>query len=240
MKRLLALLVVLLLVFYVAWPGWTGYQISSAIKARDSATLERKISFADVRASLKPTAVQKIGQLADQIAQQGRPINAALASQLKSSDLAMRVADTALEQLVTAPNLIRVVNDGGALKDSAERLFREQVGKVGGIQGLGGGAIQLPGGLGQINIPGLGPKPSASPVSTVPSDSKPAPGGTTVGGGGEHPGFGYANVKHFGFVGPLGFEIGVAKDAKASEADVIVEMRFVGSDWRVVGVRPRI
>ncbi len=36
------------------------------------------------------------------------------------------------------------------------------------------------------------------------------------------------------------FEIGVAKDAKAAESDVLVEMRFVGGDWRVVGVKPKI
>ena len=41
-------------------------------------------------------------------------------------------------------------------------------------------------------------------------------------------------------LGPLAFEVGVAKDAAATESDVVVEMRFVGGDWRVVGVKPRI
>ena len=54
------------------------------------------------------------------------------------------------------------------------------------------------------------------------------------------PSFGYANIKRFSFLGPLAFEVGVAKDAAATESDVVVEMRFVGGDWRVVGVKPRI
>ena len=66
MKRLIAVVVLLLLGFYVAWPGWSGYQIATAIKARDSATLERKILFADVRETLKPLAVQKVGEVYDQ------------------------------------------------------------------------------------------------------------------------------------------------------------------------------
>ena len=53
-------------------------------------------------------------------------------------------------------------------------------------------------------------------------------------------GFGLANVKHFSFLGPLAFEIGVAKEATATDSDVITEMRFVDGDWRVTGVRPKL
>lgn len=262
MKRLIALIVLLLLVFYVAWPGWTGYQIAGAIKARDNATLERKIAFPEVRESLRPMAVQRVGEIYDQQLQgQVGPAGAAIVNQIKA-DVVPKIVDTALTQLVTAPNLIRVVSDGGTLKENAERILKEQIGKIGlpGIGNISGaagggaasgggvplpGGIKLPGGLaeiaGKMNIPGV-----------------PGMGGSVGGGGGTGGGggagksapaaapagapasFGYANVKRFGFLGPLAFEIGVAKDATATVPDVVVEMRFVGGDWRVVGVKPRI
>lgn len=252
MKRLIALAVLLLLGFYVAWPGWTAYQVAGALKAKDQATLERKIAFADVRESLKPATVQKIGEFYDQLKQQVGPLGSVVAGNIKS-DVGAAVADQALKQLVTAPNLIRVVSEGGTLKQNAERILQEQIGKIGGLPGLGGlgglggqsggaaggggmqlpGGVQLPGGIkipGGIQIPGMGGgAPKAEPVAqTQPSAAADAPS------------YGFSNLKRFGFLGPLAFEIGFAKDPKATVSDVLVEMRFVGGDWRVVGVKPRV
>ena len=246
MKRLIAIVVLLLLGFYVAWPGWSGYQIATAIKARDNATLERKIAFADVRETLKPLAVQKVGEVYDQqLKAQAGPAGAAILNQIKA-DVVPKIVDTALIHLVTAPNLIRLVNDKGAIKENAERILKEQVGKI-GLPGLGGGSaagggasIQLPGGLGQfagkLGIPGVGG--GGGKVEPAAPPAAPAPVATEANA--PPPSFGYANIKRFSFLGPLAFEVGVAKDAAATESDVVVEMRFVGGDWRVVGVKPRI
>ena len=247
MKRLIALIVLVILAFYVAWPGWTGYQVATAIKARDSATLERKISFNDVRESLKPATMQKIGEVYETLRAQAGPAGAAIVAQIKA-DVVPKITDTALTHLVTAPNLIRVVNDGGSLKQNAERILDEQVGKI-GLPGLGGipgrpGGVQLPGGIGQIagkmgidlkQVPGLGGGAAKSEApATTPVPATPGASDTP------HAGFGIANIKRFRLLGPLAFEIGVAKDATAAEHDVLVEMRFVDGDWRVVGVRPRV
>ncbi len=264
MKRLIALLVVFLLGFYVAWPGWNGYQIASALKAKDSATLERKIAFADVRGTLKPIAVDKVGEIYDrQLKGQVGPAGAAIVNQIKA-DVVPKIVDTALAQLVTAPNLIRVVTDGGTLKENAERILDEQVRKIGlpgiggismpGATGAGGGSaaggnVQLPGGIklpgglggfgdiaGKMNIPGVpglgGGAPGPAPVAT----SSPASAASAA----PPASFGLGNIKRFGFLGPLAFELGVAKDAAASQPDVTLEMRFLGGDWRIVGVKPRI
>lgn len=246
MKRLIGLLVLVLLGFYVAWPAWTGYQIANALKAKDTATLERKILFDDVRVSLRPAALQKVGEFYDK-----SPLGGAVMGNIKN-DVAPTIADSALKALVTAPNLIRIVHDGKNLKDSAESILSEQIAKIGGLPGLGGGSggggggglgglggiklpggIQLPGGLGgmaeKMGIPGLGggaPKQEA-PVATTTTNAPP-------------PSYGLGNLKRFGFLGPLAFEVGVAKDASAAGPDVVVEMRFVNGDWRVVGVKPRI
>ena len=252
MKRLIALLVLVLVGFYGAWPAWNGYQISQAIKAKDSATLDGKISFTDVRESLKPIAIQKVGEVYDQqLKAQVGPAGASIVAQIKN-DVVPKIVEQALATLVTAPNLIRVVNDGGSMKENAERILKEQVSKIGlpgigGIAGMGGnrggvaagGAIKLPGGLadlaGKIGIPGLGgaapaapaPEPAVAPSAAPAPDKPPAA-------------FGLSNVKRFMPLGPLAFEVGVAKDAAARESDVVVEMRFVGGDWRVVAVKPRI
>ena len=256
MKRLITLAVLLLLGFYVAWPGWTGYQVASAIKAKDSATLERKISFPDVRETLKPAAIQKLGEAYDQAAP-SIPGAAATLNSIKA-DVVPKLTDQALNTLVTAPNLIRVVSEAGPLKESAERILREQIAKLGGLPGLGGlgglgggggggtagGGVQIPGGLGQLagkmgidpgklaGIPGLGggaPKADPTPAPAAPAAGAAPP-----------PSYGIANIKRFSFLGPLAFEIGVAKDPNATLPDVVVEMRFVGGDWRVVGVKPRV
>lgn len=244
MKRLLALLVLVLLAFYVAWPGWTGYRISNAIKAKDAAALEASVAFPEVRESLKPAAVQKLGEIYDQqLKSQVGPTGASIVNQIKA-DVIPKIVDNALTQVVTAPNLIRVVSGHGTLKENAERILREEVGKT-GLPGISGGSgaggiklpagIKLPGGLGEIvggvRIPGLGGAGGGAGADTGSVKQEPA---------GEPRGFGVGNVKRFGFLGPLAFEIGIAKDAKASEADVNVEMRFVGGDWRVVAVRPRL
>ena len=54
MRKLLFLPLGLLLVFYVAWPAWSIYQIYDALEKNDATTLEGKIDFPSVRESLKP------------------------------------------------------------------------------------------------------------------------------------------------------------------------------------------
>lgn len=254
MKRLIALLVLVLVAFYGAWPAWNGHQISQAIKAKDAATLERKISFSDVRDSLKPLAIQKVGEVYDQqLKAQVGPAGASIVNQIKN-DVVPKIVDQALASLVTAPNLIRVVNDGGSIKENAERILKEQVSKIGlpgigGIPGIGnirggsaaGGSVKLPGGLaelaGKIGIPGLGaPAPSTSPAPAAEKEAAPATAGVAT----APPKFSYSNIKRFAVIDPLAFEVGVARDQAAKDPDVVVEMRFVGGDWRVMAVRPRI
>ena len=73
------------------------------------------------------------------------------------------------------------------------------------------------------------------PVEKAP-DPKPAPADGTA----ARKPFGMANIKSFSFNGPLGYSIGIAKDATASVADITADLSFTGGDWKVVGIRPRI
>jgi len=132
MKKLWALIIVLLLLaFYGVWPIWSTYQIYSAVKTKDAATLERKIDFPDVRVSLRDAATKKIAELYDR-PQNQLPSSPVLIARIKH-DAALRIVDAALENLVTADNLIRITSEGGQLREGVERMLRDQI--------IGGGDI---------------------------------------------------------------------------------------------------
>jgi hypothetical protein len=238
MKRLLLLVVVLLLGFYVAWPGWSAYQIDGAIKAKDAETLERKIDFPSVRVSLRPAFTQKVSEIYDLQLKQAGGTGAVIGGQLKG-DIIPGMVDVLLVALVTPQNLIRVAHEGGQLKESLDRLLGEELGRTSRLPGMGGGSgqttggLQLPGGLGnlgdlagKIGIGGKKPESAPAPKAAAPAAAPPS--------------YGLDNLKVFNIVGPLAFEIGVAKDKAATEPDVTAEMRFTGLDWRVTAVRPRL
>lgn len=60
MKRILALAVIAIAGFYVAWPAWSGYVIRDAIQSKDTARLAAKVDFDRVQASLRPTVTRKV------------------------------------------------------------------------------------------------------------------------------------------------------------------------------------
>jgi hypothetical protein len=214
MKTLLPVIVVVILAaFYVAWPAWSGYQIYDAIKTKDAAPLERKIDFPSVRVSLLSAAKEKTSEL--YVPPQTGPSSPILVERLRQEAVA-RIVEGSLGVLVTADNLIRVTSESGPLKDSVERMLRDQI--------IRGGKITHNTGAGSIG----GSK--RDPVVRTVSSEQPGP----------VPSYGFRNVKHFGMVGPFRFAIGVAKDASASEPDVTVEISFTGLDWKVTAVRPRL
>jgi hypothetical protein len=213
MKKLsAAILVLLLLAFYVLWPSWSVYQIYSAVKTKDAETLARKIDFPAVRASLRNAAVEKVSELYDR--PQGQlPSSPVLVARIKQ-EAASRIVDASLARLVTADNLIRITSEGGQLKEGVERILRDHI-TVGDIAGRAD--------------PGAGGGKAGSVIRTIaPEGERPAPS------------YGLRNVKSFGMLSPLRFEIGVAKYATAKEADLTAELSFTGTDWKLTAVRPRL
>jgi len=43
MKRVIALVIVVLLAFYVGWPAWSGYQLKAALDRKDVATVAQQV-----------------------------------------------------------------------------------------------------------------------------------------------------------------------------------------------------
>lgn len=52
--------------------------------------------------------------------------------------------------------------------------------------------------------------------------------------------FGVGNIKHFGFLGPLAMEAGIARDADAELPDLTARLTFQDFDWKVTHLTPRI
>lgn len=266
MKRLIFLGILAVFGFYAAWPAYTAYQIHQGLKSGNAAQLSSKIDFEKVRSSLRPTIEREADMtLSDTLAKAGSA-GAALAPGLKEKILPGLVERT-LTALVTPDVLIRFYRERGSAKDRMKRIVMDEAGKMGGIAGLGGGlggllgaagakpeggkAAEL-GGIGSVGaladklgggngLGGLfGKKPQEAPA-TPPQPASAAEKSASPEESADKapPAYGLSNIKGFGFDGPLGLRLGIAKDAAASEPDLTAHMAFTGFDWKLVGLVPR-
>jgi len=259
MKRLLLLIVLLGLGFYVAWPAWSGYQIKSALETGDAETLRNKIDFVSVRESLRPAASHHAeGMMSDALQQAGGPVSNILDDDAKAA-LLPKIVDTTLNRVVTPQNLIRISRHGGTIKDAVAKIVKEQMsGSLGGLAGLSKlGKVKIGGqdgdagtdldigglvggivgaatggkksGLGDLFGDGSKKRQTAVAPDPAPKQQKTA----------KKRKFSLDNIKTFGLAGPLGLQLGVAQDPKAKQADITAEMGFRGFDWKLVALRPK-
>jgi Protein of unknown function (DUF2939) len=252
MKRLIALAVLLLVGFYVAWPAWSGYQIHKSIGAKNTGLLESKIDFPSVRTSLRPVVAAKITDGLEKFQAQAGPAGAMILSQLKG-DMVPKIVETTLGSVVNAETVMRIATEGGSFKENLEKIMREQLGRS-GLPTAGGGSAGgatvpglpggLPGGVGSAMGDLLGkigrPK---SPVRDVTNEEpKTAPVAETAPGDQTKASakFSLANIKTFKLNGPFSYVVGVAKDPAATEADVTAEISFTGGDWKITGLVPKL
>jgi hypothetical protein len=265
MKRLIALVIVVLLAFYVGWPAWSGYQLKAALDRKDVATVERKIDFPSVRKSLEPVVVREVSNGMDGYLAQLGPLAGVLGPLLKNQ-YGPKVAEATLNTLITPENIIKLYAEKDDARSAAERIVMEELNKPGGLfSGLFGGVaskdgspsvadkMKLPGGfsekLGGIldqaaGASGGGQPPDIKAVITkIIEDArakraakpKTEAAAPAAGAGG---GFGVANIKRLGFNGPLAMEVGVAASGTAQKADVLAEMAFRGADWKLTRIVP--
>lgn len=139
MRKLILLIWLALLGFYVAWPAWTGYQIRQAFETEDAALLESKVDFPSVRTSLKPVLAAEAEAYLERLKRDVGPLGGLLSGQIKG-ELTGRLVETAVSSAITPPNVIRMVRDGRSVKQSLEKVMVDQAGAGGGLRlpGLGG------------------------------------------------------------------------------------------------------
>ncbi len=254
MGKILALAVLCLLGFYVAWPAYTGVQIKSALDTNNAPLLASKIDFDLLRESLKPAVTAEADKAATAAIQQGGGLgggagggaNGALLQQLKTQLLPAAV-DKLLVDVVTPETVLRLNREGGDYKTTLTQIIAEKMGGASLGNFLGGAAKPGAGGVGDL-IGSIGkatgvdpaqaiggllrgsaqPTPTAPPASTAPAVSVSPKRSVSL-----------ANVKTFAVSGPLAFSVGVAKDAAATLPDVTADIAFTGFDWKLVGLRPR-
>jgi hypothetical protein len=245
MLRIIGLLCVVLMAFYGVWPAYSGYRIKSALQTENAELLASKIDFDAVRVSLKPAVTAEVEKAMTGALQQGGGQNEALLKQLKTQ-MMPAVVDGALATIVTPESMLRIYRERD-IKKTVAAIVAEKLGG-GGAAGLGGllGGGDTVSQLGKVAeaagidpgkvLGGLFGKKAAPPVAVPSSVAAPATPTTTA----PASSFGMANVKSFGVTGPLGFSVGVSKDAATATPDVVADMAFTGGDWKIVGVRPRI
>ena len=257
MRRLLALIILVLLGFYVVWPLWSGYQIATAVQARDPMALAGKVDFEAVRESMRPTVTLEVDKRLDaQMAQLGGA-GAMLGADIKKQ-LMPRVVDATLQMLVTPENVIRIASGSGDATATIRKVILEQVSKGLGnvadrLPGLRGGTESGAGGnagnvLGNVlggvmgsggvpGLPGLGGGTRAD--SPQPQPAPPTPTATRSATS-EAVSFGLGNIKGFTMDGPLGFALSLARDAGQVKPDVTAGMAFTGGDWKLVKLVPHL
>lgn len=224
MRRLLTiglLFVLVLTGFYVAWPAWTGRQIRYAIETNDPALLAQKIDFDQVRARAKPLIAGQMQRSLDQLQKQAGPFGAAIAAQLKAG-IGEKITGAAIDAALTPSNVITLAREG---KDIG-RILRD----IGNARGSGSGGT---------TPNGNGSTPSGSPTPNPVSNPAPRAGSPEIGADGQPRKLTRENIKSYRITGPGSIAVGIARDPKAAAPDVIAELAFTGTDWKVVGILPQ-
>ena len=137
MKKLIALVLVLLLAFYVGWPVFSSYRIHKALAADDSATLAQMIDFPSVRRSMRGPVLAKIESRIAGVMKTMGPAAAMLGGQIKQ-DKIEGVIDGALEDVVNPKRIGGIYAKGGDFAGAIKQSVMRQIEKMGGFAALMG------------------------------------------------------------------------------------------------------
>ena len=248
MRRILSLLILAAIGFYVAWPAWSGYRIAQALSGKDAAALDGKIDFPSVRESLRPVVTAEMSKRIDQELRGLGPLAQTMGGDVKAQ-MQGKLVDQILAAVVTPDNVIRIAHEGGNISATVEKILGEAAGQIGAMTGGGSG---MGGILGQVIGGATGGAPSGAGPDLAgvlgkalggmkkSGEAAPAAPDTKSGAAPAKRSFGLGNGKAFGFDGPLSFYASVARDAAQPKADGTVAMSFTGGDWKLTRVIPNL
>lgn len=219
MRILTGVVVIVLGLFYVAWPAWSAYQLKIALESGDAGGVARGIDFPAVRNALRPVVAAGIEQNLKSAAK-GAPGSEVLIGKVSTETLP-KLVDASLETLLTPQTLIRLHAEGKSLRDFITSIKTGQpdlAGQVGGLlRDLFGNKTAS-----GAQAPKLEGVAAGAPV--LPENRR----------------LGLGNIKSVGLDGPFAISFGLARDPKATEADLTATMSFAGTGWRITRLVPRI
>lgn len=228
------------LLFYVAWPLYAGYDLKASLDGRNVEAVDGRVDFPSLRASLRPAVAAKVDEVMSTTLRKAGTAGGALLDRLKAQAMPA-IVDGVLATLVTPEMLIRIHTSGKSLKETLDSLVLERASRT---QGVGGGLTivsedksagnrrsieEIADALGieTKTVLGNGAADTAGhgdADAALAAKSKPGPK------------YGLGNIKHFSLSGPLQLSIGVARDANARQSDLTANLTFVGGSWKLTGI----
>ena len=236
MKRIVLLITLVALAFYAAWPAYSLYVLSNGLQDKDISVIEKKVAWVPLRASLKDPVTSLVRKEIDKQSK-GSGIEGAIAGQV-ANEMAPQLVDQILDSYVTPKGVITLVNQGGKIDVgnlgignlvSGYKGSDKDDGFLGGLIGKAKDVISsIPGGKDLLST-GLG-KIGKTLGETIDEEaSSQSPTKTT---------YGLDNIKHFKFIDPWSFEVGIAKSPTATKPDLIAGMSFIDRDWKLSKLVP--
>ena len=167
----------------------------------------------------------------------------------KGGDFAGAMQEAVLRQVDKMGGVAALLGGGNAAGAAPAGSDNSGGGALGGL--LGG--TKLPKGLGGLGA-ALGGKQAGGLVGDLvgqaglnsdklkkmlfPAGRKMSSGGGAAGNGSSS--FGLSNIKKFGFAGPLGLQLAVARNAADDAPDITAQMEFTDLDWKVTKLIPNL
>ena len=229
MKRILTLLFLVICAAYVAWPGFSMYQIYHGVETGDEDVLQQKVDWPSVRASFKeailPRVTEELEKRASKLAKgpQGE-----IAGQLGAA-YAPQIVDILVDTYMTPKGFVKLRQSGGVIDMKAAIAELNVPGASGGSGGGFLSDLLRQAGKSFQGLPG--------------SDTLRDLFGTEKNQNNKNassPSFGLDNIKTFRFNSFSELELSVAKKPKARKPDLTAVMGFRDYDWKLVKLVPRL
>jgi len=238
MKRLLLVVLFCLLIFYIAWPLLSLWQIQEALQSGEPERLEEKIVFTSVRESMRPAVKQRITDKIEDAKNLTGTMR--ILTHLIKGPMVDRITSVVLERIVTPVNMIRIANEKGALPQRINRIVTDEIGQMGGNMRVNGPinarkrlarrTLALQGEENaQDQVVASGDFASSSDKPSLPEQDNPP-----------NTHFRLSHIQDITFVGPMAFDISIAKPNGNQSHNVIVRMEFTDMDWKLTQIIPSI
>jgi hypothetical protein len=135
MKRLILLVLLALISFYVAWPAFTGYQIYQGLESNQPDVLASKIDFPAVRRSMRGPVIDQVYARIESVMKDLGPATRLLGDQIPKDNIE-KIIDGALESVVSPAKTVEIYANGGSLNTAIKDAILNEINKMGGLMSV--------------------------------------------------------------------------------------------------------